>query len=1765
MAEVQQRLVFIVAARDDNTRRVMEAVQRALEETGNSGVRVSKQLRESFSGLGKSISGAARGINDSLFNVRNAIVGTGIAAGFTTAASSALEFGKGMAQISAIVNDAAKDMPIVEERVRGIAVAFGATHADTIKAQYDIISSGFGDAADAAQILEVSAKLARAGVADLGETADLMTSIINGFGLSVSDAEHAADVLFKTVQIGKVTIPELARQMGDVAAPARLAGVSLEEVGAMISQLTISGIRAPEAVTGIRSMLIGLMAPSVEAEKALERVGIAVTKVGADGKKQMIPMIEVIEKFRGLDLEILRKLIPDIEALKAMGTLTENFSAFEKTYTQFVDKEATAGTLEEAFARSASNAGFSIDQLRSAIKDLSIEMGQGFTDELAMSAKDVLKNFDDLKVRAREFGEETGRAIKATVAFVKEWKDEIKALIVAYIALRAAAIAVAVASSTATIVQGIRRAHAAVVLWTTGMRGLLLATTAAQAGIAGVIVVVGSLIAAPLGKWLGDAIGGVSDLADEFDRFSANSKAAAGEFEASFVKAIGTGSAEARRLHNEGLAVLVQDTILFNRATGEAIETAEDLERANQSLGTTTHVTAGTLIDVTQAARDAAAAFAASGEKAAAYDFTSQDIAKKTQVSADIIAKLPQAIRDEFKAADMAAADASARLKQYQADAKKLIDDIDEARARGDDRLVSVLERSLSEVEDRIPKVQHDLNASSKQVEGLIAAINQGATEQAKLDEERRRQLEDEERARKIRANQERERRRKDEEAAWKRIMAARKRAHEDFLKMTRRESEVVAMGLRDRLEEVKAFARDAGAVIARADIAGVVAREVAQAAEAQIEEAFDKATEGVDESLNKLDRTVRQGLEDGLGFADLAPDVKRGIDETAREFERLSQKAFIEATASKEDLLKVVEDLRAGFLESGTATQEQLDAIYADPFDRESWAASAAGAGVSVDQMQTEMQDFANAVIYMREQMRQVDIQTARLGLTIEQDASDAVRSLVAGLSELNEQELRRLNGLLEGNDALNESARRLVRARIEALQNAAAFKAFAKEATALNKALRLPDNAGPLARLRRALGSAAKDVEKLRGTFKGLPPEIRESEEAAAVLVGTFDQIGSSLEGQGMVALFKLRREAKRFQEDLEAMGLEEPADAAGELTRDIGRHIASEIAKGVMAAVGKVAAVLRSVTQWVAGQLRSLITLAADSERVAEFVKNLSTTLPATIKAIAENLSAVIDGIVDAIPGIVEAITEAVPGIVKTLSEALPQLARELIASLPDVSRTLIKGISDLVVSLLGSLKDLLPELTDAIVQTFPMLADAISGVLSALGDIIPTIVRSAVDLVAEGVPQILKGVLKGLPDLIGGIFDGVVALINGAVQLLAETLPKIIRQVFNALPGLITGILAGVGDIVRAILVNLLPAIPDIIVEVVRLIIQAIPEIIIALVTGVVKLVPEIVSALVTGLIKAIPELLAALLIELPAVVIALGLELLAMVPRLAVDLLRALVKGIGDFFEAPFRTLGRLLAAPFIAFAEPFQEAWRTILRSWREVTDAFADLWRSMERLWSAAGDAWDSVKDFFEGIKDFFVELLNKINPLKTAEGEQSGFGKFVDYINPFGDRDDAEGETGSWAKDIKDAVVNGVKWIADAATGGGSSKARSAGGGSGSTRSRMGVRDTEELARVAERTLPRAGGGSRGGSRFPGGHPVAANTPEETERLIKRALRAGQARPEVHFNGGAVFSTSAAAVVDEITSRSYKIGTGKTGKLLNRRFGTMPGQRRS
>lgn len=237
-------------------------------------------------------------------------IGISAATAFASAAKSSYdfekEFQKNILEVATISTQVEGSMTDFMNRVMAITQEIPVKAPEAAKALYQIVSAGH-DGADGINVLEVAARSAIGGMTDTATAADAITTLINAYKLSASDAERVSDQLFTTARLGKTTFGELGQSIAQVAPIAASYGVEMDQVLAAVATLTKSGTPTAQAMTQIRASIIG-------ASKVLGD-GAFNTRTFQEG------LAEIVARAGGSESK-LRELIPEVEAVNGVLGLT---------------------------------------------------------------------------------------------------------------------------------------------------------------------------------------------------------------------------------------------------------------------------------------------------------------------------------------------------------------------------------------------------------------------------------------------------------------------------------------------------------------------------------------------------------------------------------------------------------------------------------------------------------------------------------------------------------------------------------------------------------------------------------------------------------------------------------------------------------------------------------------------------------------------------------------------------------------------------------------------------------------------------------------------------------------------------------------------------------------------------------------------------------------------------------------------------------------------------------------------------------------------------------------------------------------------------------------------------------------------------------------------------------------------------------------------------------------------------------------------------
>lgn len=341
-------------------------VQRAVDQSRTAAEKCSK----AFLGFNNAVTAIStmRTALQGLFEENNAY-----SASMAKANTMAGKSGQELDQLKGSVADLAKEVPIARD-----ALAEGL---------YQVVSNGVPEN-NWIDYLRASAKASVGGVADLGETVKVTSTIIKNYGLTWDDAAAVQDKIQLTAKNGVTSFEQLAQALPRVTGNAATLGVSVDDLMATFSTLTGVTGNTAEVSTQLAAIFTALVKPSSEASKMAAQMGIefnAAAIKSAGGFRQFLTQLDSsVQQYAAksgmLSQEIYGKLFGSAESLRALGPLTGQLR--EKFEQNAQAMAGSAGTIDDAFATMASTGSAQMQMLKNTWGD--------FTDVVAKAASSIM-------------------------------------------------------------------------------------------------------------------------------------------------------------------------------------------------------------------------------------------------------------------------------------------------------------------------------------------------------------------------------------------------------------------------------------------------------------------------------------------------------------------------------------------------------------------------------------------------------------------------------------------------------------------------------------------------------------------------------------------------------------------------------------------------------------------------------------------------------------------------------------------------------------------------------------------------------------------------------------------------------------------------------------------------------------------------------------------------------------------------------------------------------------------------------------------------------------------------------------------------------------------------------------------------------------------------------------------------------------------------------------------------------------------------------
>ena len=364
------QIIDAVLRLKDNFTNVIQKATKNIDEHRSQQLRTAKSIKDT----GKSISALGE---------KFALLSAPILAAATAGAKLNSDFTVGLAKVSTLVDTTVVDMGKMRSELVALSNETGVSVTELTEGTYQAISASV-DASKAVDFMRVSALGAKAGFTDMTTATDALTTIINAYGMETERASDMMDRLIITQNLGKTTVDEIGKSIGQVIPTAASAGMSIDELLASVASLTASGTQTSAAMTGMKAALSNIIKPTTDAAKVAQSLGLEFTQAHL-AQVGWAQFLEEVKTATGGNIETMGKLFGSTEALNTVLSLTGNGA---NKFKESLDGMANStGATNDAIAKLDATPAAQLEKAVNQLKNAAMELAQGLTPLLSRTSR----------------------------------------------------------------------------------------------------------------------------------------------------------------------------------------------------------------------------------------------------------------------------------------------------------------------------------------------------------------------------------------------------------------------------------------------------------------------------------------------------------------------------------------------------------------------------------------------------------------------------------------------------------------------------------------------------------------------------------------------------------------------------------------------------------------------------------------------------------------------------------------------------------------------------------------------------------------------------------------------------------------------------------------------------------------------------------------------------------------------------------------------------------------------------------------------------------------------------------------------------------------------------------------------------------------------------------------------------------------------------------------------------------------------------------
>ena len=324
----------------------------------------AKELGRKMQGIGRSTMGVGRSMSAGMT--------LPLVAGFGAAIKTGADFEQQMARVGAIAESSKGELKAMSDQAVDLGAKTSKSAGEVAQGMEELAALGFS-AKEIMKAMPSVISASEASGADMAETATIMASSLNAFGLEAKDSGHVADLLAMAANKSAADISYMGDALKYAGPPAKSLNVSLEDTSAAIGIMSDAGLEGSQAGTALRASFIRLAKPTKQSQKAMDAMGISLT----NSKGEFVGMPGLIKQFqdgmKGMTKEQKLANVAQIVGTEAAsGFLTLIDAGPDKIGKFSKSLKDSNGASKTAADRMKDNLKGSLEQLGGAFESLAI-------------------------------------------------------------------------------------------------------------------------------------------------------------------------------------------------------------------------------------------------------------------------------------------------------------------------------------------------------------------------------------------------------------------------------------------------------------------------------------------------------------------------------------------------------------------------------------------------------------------------------------------------------------------------------------------------------------------------------------------------------------------------------------------------------------------------------------------------------------------------------------------------------------------------------------------------------------------------------------------------------------------------------------------------------------------------------------------------------------------------------------------------------------------------------------------------------------------------------------------------------------------------------------------------------------------------------------------------------------------------------------------------------------------------------------------------